>query len=435
MWTSFLIAVAVWGTDPEIVFSDTRARCTTPDIIESNSLAATPMMACHRSLSEDSFVFPAKTAASTKRLGTAFGGAPKKPFQSRSLDGAPLLISQSTLTRSPGSKEAPCIVRGQTVANDACVPLMQPEVATFWENPFVKEFISGMNPFVHEDLHLIPNYYDPYGIQMGTGSFGRQGYRMGWVSYNDMTILPASPAIGTAGNMKVVEWNSNTKYSHLIAPGVLFNGTGIFNARWWDGPSGIPLPGQVDEISTDLELGFFNDGPFSGQLAFHPQIVETYEGRLDWNAFNFDGRAVGMYQASPQWSFVAGVAFWDRLTVLVVPHVGVIWTPNDRWEFRILFPRSRISYFLGNWKNGDWWVYGTAEYAAEAYQSSIPQAQSSDRVQLTDDRLALGLRWDTGRYSFFAEGGYYFNRQVRFAGSTPSFNLSDSGMLRVGMRY
>ena len=292
-----------------------------------------------------------------------------------------------------------------------------------------------MNPFVPEELHLLPNYYDPYGFQMGTGSTGRQGYRMGWVSYNDITVIPASPAFGTAGNMKIVEWNSNTKYSHLISPGVLFNGTGIINARWWDGPAGIALPGQVDEVSTDLELGLFNEGPWSGQIAFHPQIVESYEGRLDGNAFNFDGRAIATYMASPQWSFVGGVAIWDRVNTLVVPHVGFIWTPNNCWEFRILYPKSRISYFLGHWHNADFWVYGQAEYTAEAYQASIATPDSSDRIQITDDRLSLGLRWDKGRYSFIAEGGYIFNRQIIFAGSTPAFNLGDSGMIRVGVRY
>src|SRR5262249_23708300 len=163
----------------------------------------------------------------------------------------------------------------------------------------------------------------------------------------------------------------------LVAPGVLFNGTGYFNARWWDGPSGVALPGQVDQVSTDLELGFFNDGPWSGQIAFHPQIVETYEGRLDQNAFNFNCRIVTTYQASHEWSFVGGVAFWDRVNLIVVPHVGVIWTPNNRWEFRILYPRSRISYFVGNWGDGDVWIYGQAEYTAEAFQATIAEPDSS----------------------------------------------------------
>lgn len=305
----------------------------------------------------------------------------------------------------------------------------------FLNEPFLDEFLSAMNPFSQEEIHTIPNYYDPFGIQMGTGSNGPQGYRLGWLTYNDFTTIPSSDAEGTAGSMKIVAWNSFLKYSKLIGPGMLFNGTGWFNARWWDGPTGVALPPQVDQFSTDLELAFFDDGPWSGQIAFHPQIVSTYDAKLNHYAFNFDGRVIAMYRASPEWSFVGGVAIWDRVNLMVVPHAGVIWTPDDRWEFRILYPRSRISYFLGNWSNADVWLYGQAEYTAEAWQSVDKESPDINRIQLTDDRLSLGLRWDSGRYSFYVEGGYVFNRQVKFDGSTPGFDLANAGMFRIGLFY
>lgn len=385
MLASLLIAASLWGTDPHVVFK------------------------------EDAFPW-------ANRLVT---------------DDQSELASMKQTAESKDNRQmpTPLVVRAQTVTDDITEPSPQPGYAEFWENPFVKEFITGMNPFVQEEPHTLPNYYDPFSFQMKTGSNGPQGYRMGWVSYNDFTLLPASQARGTTGSLKIVEWNSNAKYSHMIAPGVLFNGTFIFNARWWDGPDGTNLPGQVDQISSDLELGFFNDGPWSGQIAFHPQIVESYEARLDRNAFNFDGRAIATYAASPQMSYVMGLAIWDRVNTLVVPHAGVVWTPNDRWEFRILYPKSRISYFLGNRWNADFWLYATAEYTAEAWQSSVNEPRAEDRLQITDDRVTLGLRWDLGRYSFFTEGGFVFNRRVKFAGSTPPFDLDNSGMFRVGLRY
>ena len=326
------------------------------------------------------------------------------------------------------------IFRGQSIVD-------QPEgMATyesygFWDSPFVQEFISSMNPFVPEDVHTIHEYYDPFGFQMETGSCGPPGYRLGWTTYNDITFLPSSGARGTPGSMQITEWNSYLKYSHVVAPGVIFNGTGYFSARWWEGPSAIPVPGQVDQISTDIEFGFFNGGPWSAQVAFHPQIVMTYEARLDKNAFNFDGRAIATYRASPAWSFVMGGAIWDRVDLMVVPHGRVVWTPDDRWEFRILYPRSRISYFLGNFNGADTYLYGVAEYTAEAWQSVDKETGSSDRIQLTDDRLSGGIRWDANRYSLLVEGGFVFNRQIKFEGSYPSFDLNNGGMIRVGLRY
>lgn len=327
------------------------------------------------------------------------------------------------------------IFRGQTVVDPSYDLPHQVPSGSCCQNPHVQEFMLAMNPFVPAPVETIPGYYDPFGFQMGTGSFGPQGYRLGWVSYDDITVLPSSAARGTTGSMQITEWNSYIKYAQEIAPGVIFNGTGWFNARWWEGPTGVPVPGQVDQISTDLELGFFNDGPWSGQIAFHPQIVETYEAKLDRNAFNFDGRAIATYKASPQWSFVGGFQIWDRVDTMFIPSGGFIWTPNNRWEFRILFPKSRISYFLGRWYDGDVWLYGQAEYTAEAWQSYDKESGISDRIQMTDDRITGGVRWDTGRYSFFVEGGAVLNRQIKFAYSNPSFDLNDGGLIRVGLRY
>ena len=142
-----------------------------------------------------------------------------------------------------------------------------------------------------------------------------------------------------------------------------------------------------------------------------------------------------MYRASENWSFVVGVAFWDRVNLLIVPHVGAIWTPNDRWEFRLLFPKSRASYYLGHWGDTDIWLYGEAEYHVEAWQDTIDTPSIHDRIQIEDERVNLGVRWDHGRYSTFIDGGYVFNRHAKFAGALPGFDIENMGMIRAGLRY
>lgn len=391
MVPSYLILFALWGLDPESVFADAAVRDERRRFRESSVR-----------------VIPSH---------------------------APISSSDETSAESSDSNIDDLVTRGQIVEDPDETSLSTLPATGFWEHPLVHEFVSGMNPFVPEEPRVLEGYYDPYGWQASFGTNGHQPFRLGWVTYNDFVLIPASPVHGTTGDLKIVEWNSNIRVSHIIAPGVLFNGTGWMSARWWDGPTGVPLPGQVDQFSTDLELGFFNDGPWSGQIAFHPQIVESFEAPLNRYAFNFDGRAIAMYRASANWSFVLGVAFWDRVDLLVVPHVGAIWSPNDRWEFRILFPRSRASYYLGQWRNADFWLYGEAEYHVEAWQDTTESPSIHDRIQIADERLGLGLRWDTGRYSFFVDGGYVFNRQAKFVGALPSFDIDNSGMIRAGLRY
>ena len=351
----------------------------------------------------------------------------------------PAFLEGLTTARTQSDRTEGAVLEG--IEEEEVAEEFDPELTpsdSLWDHVLVQEFVSGMNPFAAEEVRTLEGYYDPFGSQGSYGTSGYQPFRLGWISYNDLTLLPVSAVHGGATkDMKILESNTNVRVSHVIAPGVIFNGTGWFNARWWDGPNKIALPGQVDQVSADIELGFFNEGPWSGQVAFHPQIVETFEARLNRYAFNFDGRAIAMYRASSQWSFVGGVAIWDRVDLLVVPHVGVIWSPNDRWELRLLFPKSRISYYLGQWRDADFWLYGVAEYTAEAWQANLGKLpnQVHDRIQLTDDRVSLGLRWDRGRYSFFTEGGYVFDRRVKFVGPTPNFTIGDIGMIRVGVRY
>ena len=299
------------------------------------------------------------------------------------------------------------------------------------------ELWDTFNPFFKTTVRVLPNYYDPYGWQASYGTNGYQPWRLGWSIFHEVAVLPTSSVSGgTTGEMQIVEWNSNVRLSELIAPGILFNGTGYFNAQYWDGPGGIDLGGQVDQLSLDLELGFFNDGPWSGQIAFHPQIVDGFDQPLNGNAFNFDGRAIATYMVSPAWSLVGGFAVWDRVDLMLVPHVGAIWTPDARWELRLLYPRTRISYYLGRMGAKEMWLYGIAEYTAASWQANIGDPTLvADRIQLTDDRLSLGIRWDGGRHSVFIEGGYVFNRHVKFAGPTPHFDISNAGMIRAGIRF
>lgn len=384
MFSSFLIAVTIWGTDPDVVFTSDHAP-------------------------------PVKLLCPVEQTVSEAGS--------------------DAAGRLSATEKKSLIVRGQTVTDDIADQFADCRFCSLWSDEAFNHLIQEINPFAHLDYPVLEGYFDPFGWQMLTGSNGPQGYRLGWSTYNQLTLLPAANVSGTTGNMKILEWNSNAKYSGLIRPGVLFDGTFWLSARWWDGPGGINLPGQVDLFSADLLLGLFNDGPWDTQIAFHPQIVETYEARLDWNAFNFDGRIVTTYTASPHWKLVGGLAVWDRVDTLFIPMAGVIWTPDDRWEVRATFPRARISYFMGNWKNADFWVYGQYEYTAEAWQTIVTNPKYSDRMQIVDQRLTAGIRWDSERYTFFLEGGYVFDRQAKFAGPTPNFDIADTAMATFGVRY
>ncbi|HEY0983876.1 MULTISPECIES: hypothetical protein [unclassified Schlesneria] len=386
MLTSLILAVAISAADPYVVFEHEHAQI-------ADSVTGQPLVP--ESYADPSYGFP---------------------------QGQQVLPGQPIYTGQPvyGYPQGP--------------PVFYP-IDAVWQDPWIQKRLSEMNPLSPYKYPILENYFDPYGWQMLTGSYGPQPYRLGWTTFNEFSFLPSSTASGTTGAMQMTEWNSNAKYARVLTPGLLFDATLWFSAHWWEGPGGISLPPHVDQLSSDLMLGFYDDGPWSAQIAFHPQIVKTYGASLDANAYNFDGRAILTYSACEHWKVVLGLAIWDRVDTLFVPHAGLIWTPDDRWEVRALFPTSKISYFLGNWARADFWVYGQYEYTAESWQTVLSDPTLSERAQFIDQRLTAGIRWDHQRYSFNAEVGYVFDRQTKFNGPSPNFTLADSAIISLGVRY
>jgi len=163
----------------------------------------------------------------------------------------------------------------------------------------------------------------------------------------------------------------------------------------------------------------------------HPVAVGEYAGFL---FVNLDGNAMLFYRASPQWMFVLGVGYWDRVDKIILPYAGAVWNPNDQWELRLLFPKTRISYFLGTVNDGAHWLYASGEYHVESYQISQPGI-SGQQVQFQDWRIAVGLRSDHTTYDKFVEVGYVFGRNVDFLKTTPGFSINDTFMLRAGVKF
>lgn len=281
---------------------------------------------------------------------------------------------------------------------------------------------------------LFANFYDPFSTQFTYGQAGAQRYEYGWLSYNDFTYIPSSPADGVPGSMQILEWNSWVRYSKRLGDNLLFVWTPEFNGEFWRPPATLGLPTYVNEFKSDFKLASVNPGPWNWQVGFTPQLNADLKRSLDANAYVFDGRAVALYKASPKWTFAGGFEYWERVRNYVIPYGGVIYTPNNRWEFRMLFPSSRISYYLGNAHTFDLWAYCSANYLIEAYQIDTA-AGIKERGQWKDYEVLFGIDGAKGKFSMFLQAGAVFDRQVRFSGPTPGFSLGNQFIVRTGFIF
>ncbi|GAB4143710.1 MAG: hypothetical protein Tsb009_14970 [Planctomycetaceae bacterium] len=301
----------------------------------------------------------------------------------------------------------------------------------------------GADPFLAQQNGLLPGAGGDFaGLRYGAN--GPQPYRLNqWVSRYNFGILPKESTSQGLGNFGIFEFDGDWEFATPSVPGWIFSFAQQFNVRSWDGPTGsamVPttaLPGSVFRFGWNFELATpaNNQNPWGLSLTFNPSLNSDLERSLSSNAWNFDGHGMIFYHATPQWTWVLGAGFWDRVKDRVIPYAGFVWTPDDRWEIRAVLPEPRISYFIGRIYDYSTWWYTRAEYHVEAYELQLETTGAREKVELEDYRILMGLRFDNGWYSSFIEGGWVFGRNVRFLNGTPGFDVSTGFIGRVGLRY
>lgn len=292
----------------------------------------------------------------------------------------------------------------------------------------------AQDPFLGQPM--IGNYDFMADPSLGFGLVGPQPYKFGWTSRYDVGWLPKQSTSDGLGDFSVFEVNAAWRYANPIMSSLILAWTPEFNYRSWAGPDLIDLPGHVYRFASDVELSTPANAPWSVQLGFTPAFVTDFADKPDGEAFNWDGRGVLFYRASQQWMFAFGAAYWDRVHDQIIPYAGVVWTPHDRLEMRLMFPKARISYFVGNWWGAATWLYGAFEYNVEAYQIGLigPDGER-EKIQIADYRAVIGLRTENMGVTGFIEGGWVFERKVDFAHGTPDFDIGTGAIARMGLRF
>ncbi|GAB5444923.1 MAG: hypothetical protein Fues2KO_52720 [Fuerstiella sp.] len=277
----------------------------------------------------------------------------------------------------------------------------------------------------------------PYGSQQPfavQGANSMQPYQPGWHPRLEIEWLPSTDVNPSAnGDLEQFGVNYDLAYTGPFMPGWIVTWTNQFRLRNWDGPQAGPgLPGKAFRFGVDLEVETPHAGPFAMSFAVTPSLNTDFDQSPGSSSFQLDGRGMFIFQLDRAWSMVLGAGYWDRVNDRVIPYAGFVYR-DEYWEWRILYPESTISLFLGNGATGASWMYIRAEYNVEAFE--VRTAAGIDEVELEDYRATLGLRTDTGMSSWFIEGGWVFEREVEYATSTASFRPQTGFIARTGWRY
>ena len=312
---------------------------------------------------------------------------------------------------------------------------------TTW-NAFAPPITS--DPFVGQP-GASPYSPNPSGIPpQGTFAYGAnpaQPYRFGWSNRIDASWLPSTglrgaPA-GVGGSVGVVGVDYDLTNTTQMAPGWILNWTNQFGWRNWSGTTGtLTLPSDVFRLGIDLELETPKNGPYSISLGITPSVNTDFNSSVFSNGFQLDGRGILFMQLDQYWTLGLGAQYWDRVDNIIIPWAGLIYR-DDYWEWQLMYPEAKVSLFLGNEAYWSKWVYVRAEYHVEAYgiDSTYMGATTKNQMQIADKRVLMGLKMDAGMYSWIIEGGYVFDRDVKYSNTVPGFGLGNGFVGQIGLRY
>ena len=220
----------------------------------------------------------------------------------------------------------------------------------------------------------------------------------------------------------------------LVTPGFAFH--------FWDGPVSTEFPGSPDmpgvTYSAYIDFGWRPQitPHFSADLGVRPGLYGDFEFFND-KTFRIKARALGIYTPNPQFQWVFGVLYLDRMNLKILPAGGLIWTPHEgvRWEF--LFPRPKFSHCLTTVGNTEFWWFVAGEYGGDSWTIERAFTGNEDYVDYNDFRVSIGLEWTTlSNYRGFVEFGYVFERELDYqVGPPDKIHPDETFMFRGGIAF
>ena len=202
------------------------------------------------------------------------------------------------------------------------------------------------------------------------------------------------------------------------------------------------MPGQLYDAYLDLAWGPKITPWLAVDLGLRFGIYSDFTF-VDSGSVRVMGRGLGVITFTPTTQISLGFVYLDRNNVKILPAGGVIWTPNPKRRWEIVFPNPKLACRLQDVGTTEMWWYVSGEYGGGNWsitRADLPylnNAGEKDSVDYNDIRINLGLEWTSlsGRNGF-AEIAYVLNRELVYASNDPvNYNLTDTLMFRTGVSF
>jgi hypothetical protein len=204
-----------------------------------------------------------------------------------------------------------------------------------------------------------------------------------------------------------------------------------------DGPDMIDVPPRLHDAQVDLRhfrrIGENWIFDAAVQLGMYADDYSFDTG----DAFRVNGRALAIYESSPEWKWIIGAAYINAAGYTVLPVAGVSYSTDDL-KAELVFPKSRIAWRLASSPVpgiDERWIFVTAELYGGQWAVERTSG-ATDVLAYSDWRITLGYeRKIIGGLSRTFEIGYVFNRELLYDSVPGDIEIDDTLMVRAGLTY
>ncbi len=210
-----------------------------------------------------------------------------------------------------------------------------------------------------------------------------------------------------------------------------------FALHLWDGPADIAADLPANAYSAYLDFQYQTNPQYQIGAELGARVgVYTDFDTLTTDSIRLQGLLLGVGRLTPTLTLKLGVIYLDRNDIKILPAGGLLWQPSPQVRWDIFFPQPKLAQYLSTVGAYEVWWYVAGEYGGGAW--TIKRADdTTDRVDINDIRVSLGLEW-TGPRGFmgFGEIGYVFERELYYVNNRQdNTDLNDSFMLRAGFSW
>jgi Domain of unknown function (DUF6268) len=214
--------------------------------------------------------------------------------------------------------------------------------------------------------------------------------------------------------------------------------TPSYELHFLDRPAALDLPLRLHDLAIDFSHFRRVTNDWFVNVAVTPGYYADDHSFDSDDALRINGRALAIYDPTPEWKWVIGATYVHGGWAKIVPVAGFIYEPNDDVTYEVVFPRPRVAWRLPNTPvpgKDEYWFYILGEFANSIW--AFEQNDGTPDVFASRDfRLILGLeRKIIGGLSHRVEAGYVFNREIKLASDGDEIDLDDSFLLRAGIVY